>query len=85
MNGIYFFAFNGCTKLKDVTCLSTTPPEASAYSFENYNGYLYVPCESREAPAFVVTISGKKIANANLKSGVYFVVVDGETVGVSVR
>jgi len=65
--------------------LSTTPPEASAYSFENYNGYLYVPCESREAPAFVVTISGKKIANANLKSGVYFVAVDGETVGVSVR
>ncbi len=38
-----------------------------------------------EAPAFVVTISGKKIANANLKSGVYFVVIDGETVGVSVR
>jgi len=37
-----------------------------------------------EAPAFVTTISGKKIANANLKSGVYFVVVDGETVGVSV-
>ncbi|MBP5723852.1 MAG: leucine-rich repeat domain-containing protein, partial [Bacteroidales bacterium] len=38
-----------------------------------------------EAPAFVVTVSGKKIANANLKAGVYFVVVDGETVGVSVR
>ena len=38
-----------------------------------------------EAPAFVVTVSGQKIANANLKSGVYFVVVDGETVGVSVR
>ena len=38
-----------------------------------------------EAPAFVVTVSGKKIANQNLKSGVYFVVADGETVGVSVR
>ena len=38
-----------------------------------------------EAPAFVVTVSGKKIANANLKAGVYFVVVEGETVGVSVR
>ena len=35
-----------------------------------------------EAPAFVVTVSGKKIANQNLKSGVYFVVVDGETVKV---
>ena len=35
-----------------------------------------------EAPAFVVTISGKKIANQNLKSGVYFVVVEGETVKV---
>lgn len=38
-----------------------------------------------EAPAFVVTVSGKKIANANLKSGVYFVVVDGKMVCVSVR
>ena len=38
-----------------------------------------------EAPAFVVTVSGKKIANANLKAGVYFVVVNGKMVGVSVR
>jgi hypothetical protein len=38
-----------------------------------------------EAPAFVITVSGQKIANANLKAGVYFVVADGETVGVSVR
>ena len=38
-----------------------------------------------EAPAFVVTVSGQKIANANLKAGVYFVVVDGKTVGVSVQ
>ena len=35
-----------------------------------------------EAPAFVVTVSGKKIANQNLKSGVYFVNVEGETVKV---
>ncbi len=38
-----------------------------------------------EAPAFVVTVSGQKIANTNLKAGVYFVNVEGETVGVSVR
>ena len=42
-------AFSGCTKLTKVTCLSTTPPEVYSNSFENYNGYLYVPCESREA------------------------------------
>ncbi|MBO7124463.1 MAG: leucine-rich repeat protein, partial [Bacteroidales bacterium] len=41
-------AFYGCTKLKDVTCLATTPPEANANSFENYNGYLHVPCESKD-------------------------------------
>ena len=46
------------------------------------NGQILV---NGEAPAFVVTVSGKKIANANLKSGVYFVVADGKTVGVSVR
>jgi hypothetical protein len=46
------------------------------------NGQILV---NDEAPAFVETVSGQKIANANLKSGVYFVVVDGETVGVSVR
>ena len=38
-----------------------------------------------EAPAFVVTVSGQKIVNANLKTGVYFVVVNGEMVGVSIR
>ncbi len=41
-------AFSGCTNLKDVTCLSTTPPEANANTFENYNGYLHVPCESKD-------------------------------------
>jgi len=38
-----------------------------------------------EAPAFVVTISGQKIANQNLKSGVYFVNVEGETVKVVLK
>ncbi len=46
------------------------------------NGQILV---NGEAPAFAVTVSGKKIANANLKAGVYFVVVDGKTVVVSVR
>ncbi|MBP5371142.1 MAG: leucine-rich repeat domain-containing protein [Bacteroidales bacterium] len=46
------------------------------------NGQILV---NGEAPAFVVTVSGQKIPNANLKSGVYFVVAEGETVGVSVR
>ena len=46
------------------------------------NGQILV---NGEAPAFVVTVAGQKIANANLKAGVYFVVADGETVGVSVR
>lgn len=38
-----------------------------------------------EVPAFVVTVSGQKIANANLKAGVYFVTIEGKTVGVSIR
>ena len=46
------------------------------------NGQILV---NGEAPAFVVTVSGQKIANANLKAGVYFVVVDGETVKVVVN
>ena len=40
---------------------------------------------NEEVPAFVVTVSGQKIANANLKTGAYFVVVDGKTIAVSVR
>ncbi|MBR5434080.1 MAG: leucine-rich repeat protein [Bacteroidales bacterium] len=39
-------AFSGCTKLTKVTCLATTPPEAYSNSFENYNGYLYIPCDN---------------------------------------
>ena len=46
------------------------------------NGQILV---NGEAPAFVVTVSGQKIANANLKAGVYFVVAEGETVKVVVR
>lgn len=38
-----------------------------------------------EAPAFVYTISGQKIANNNLKSGVYYVNVEGENVKVLVQ
>ena len=41
-------AFSGCTALKNVTCLATVPPTAYANSFENYNGYLYIPCESAD-------------------------------------
>ncbi|MBR3979904.1 MAG: leucine-rich repeat protein [Bacteroidales bacterium] len=40
------YAFYGCTKLTKVTCLSTTPPDAYSHSFENYNGYLYIPCDN---------------------------------------
>lgn len=40
---------------------------------------------NEEVPAFVVTVSGQKIANANLKAGVYFVTIEGKTVGVSIR
>ena len=46
------------------------------------NGQILV---NGEAPAFVVTVSGQKIPNANLKAGVYFVVVDGNSVSVVVR
>ena len=46
------------------------------------NGQILV---NGEAPAFVVTVSGQKIPNANLKSGVYFVVADGNSVSVVVR
>ena len=46
------------------------------------NGQILV---NGEAPAFVVTVSGQKIANANLKAGVYFVVADGNSVKVVVR
>ena len=60
----------------DVEVFSNTTPVTIV------NGQILV---NGEAPAFVVTVSGQKIANENLKAGVYFVNVEGETVGVSVR
>lgn len=45
------------------------------------NGQILV---NSETPAFVVTVSGQKIANANLKAGVYFVVVDGKTIKLKI-
>ena len=51
-------------------------------SITTSNGQILV---NGEAPAFVITVSGQKIANANLKAGVYFVVAEGETVKVVVR
>ena len=54
--------------------------ESAAVSIAN--GTVFV---NGEAPAFVVTITGQKIANANLKAGVYFVVVDGFTTKVLVK
>ncbi len=38
-----------------------------------------------EAPEFVITSLGQKIANQNLKAGVYFVVVEGQSVKASIR
>ena len=55
---------------------------SNAMAITVVNGQILV---NGEAPAFVVTVSGQKIANANLKAGVYFVVADGKSVGVSVR
>ena len=42
--------FYSCSKLTNVTCLAPTPPEACSYSntFDNYNGYLYIPCVNKE-------------------------------------
>ncbi|MBO7125896.1 MAG: leucine-rich repeat domain-containing protein [Bacteroidales bacterium] len=42
-------AFYGCEKLTKVTCLATTPPTINSNSFANYNSYLYVLCESKDA------------------------------------
>ncbi|MCQ2607986.1 MAG: leucine-rich repeat domain-containing protein [Bacteroidales bacterium] len=38
-----------------------------------------------EAPEFVTTVLGQKIANKNLKSGIYFVLAGNKQIGVSVR
>ena len=52
---------------------------ANKFEFTIANNQILV---NGEAPAFVYTISGQKIANQNLKFGVYFVNVEGETVKV---
>ena len=41
------YAFQGCTKLYDVYCYAAEPPTTSESSFENYNAFLHVPCESQ--------------------------------------
>ena len=43
------YAFRSCDKLVDVYCYATTPPEINENSFSNYNAFLYVPCESKNA------------------------------------
>lgn len=47
-----------------------------------YNGQILV---NGEAPEFVTTVLGQKIANKNLKSGIYFVLAGNKQIGVSVR
>ena len=65
--------------------------EANSTAIEDIENQLHVTIVERrifvndEAPAFVFTISGQKIANQNLKAGVYFVNVEGETVKVVVN
>ena len=40
-------AFYDCTKLTQITCFATTPPEIyNKNTFANYNGYLYVSCDN---------------------------------------
>lgn len=41
-------AFFGCRNLIHTCCHATNPPYAEQNSFYNYNGYLYVPCNSLE-------------------------------------
>ncbi len=75
--------------LKEYTgAFSTTGTATAVANVEQTNNVtisnrqIYV---NGEAPAFVVTVLGQKIANANLKSGVYFVVVEGNSVKVVIR
>ena len=41
--------FAGCNRLYHVYCYPTYPPFAEQSSFANYNVYLHVPCEEKEA------------------------------------
>lgn len=38
-----------------------------------------------EAPSFVITATGQKIANQNLKSGVYFAMIEGHTIKIVIE
>ena len=65
----------------DIT-LTTIADVQTSLNVKVLNGQILV---NGEAPAFVVTVAGQKIANANLKAGVYFVVADGNSVSVVVQ
>ena len=75
--------------LKEYTgAFSTTGTATAVANVEQTNNIAIVNNQilvNGEAPAFVYTISGQKIANQNLKFGVYFVNVEGETVKVVVN
>ena len=45
VTGIGDSAFSGCGKLCKIYCYAVEPPVAELSSFENYNAYLYVPCD----------------------------------------
>jgi len=69
----------------------TTKPEDSGTAISEISDTAAITIANNQilvngdAPAFVITIIGQKIANKNLKSGLYFVVVNGKTVKVSVQ
>lgn len=70
--------------------LTTKPEDSGTAISEISNAAVITIANSQilvngDAPAFVITIIGQKIANKNLKSGLYFVVVNGKTVKVSVQ
>jgi len=80
---------SGGSVLKEYTgTFSTTGTATAVANVEQTNNIAIVNNQilvNGEAPAFVYTISGQKIANQNLKFGVYFVNVEGETVKVVVN
>ena len=45
------FAFGSCTSLTEITCLATTPPSVSIFTFvnENYSAELHVPASCKTA------------------------------------
>ena len=75
-----YAASTGWSSFSNIMCGSTSVSEFfNATVVTIANNQILV---NGEAPAFVITVAGQKIANANLKSGVYFVVADGEMVKV---